>query len=83
MRISNKEFCARLRKAKKMAVQLYPDPGCIFYGGLACGISLGSNAIFDKGGDWESWSDGWVEGRSCDDIVAVFDNSIRNLGEEP
>ena len=81
--MTNKKFCARLRRAKKQAVLLYIHRNPIFYGCLACGITLGSNAIFDKGGDWESWSDGWVEGRSCDDIAAVFDNSIRNLGEEP
>jgi len=83
MKISNKQFCARLRRAKKLAVLLYLDPYCIFYGCLVCGIFLGSDAIFDKGGDWEYWSDGWAQGRSCADIAAVFDNSIRALGEEP
>ena len=65
--MTNKEFCARLRKAKKLAMDSYPTRWCIY--------KAGKVAIFDEGGFWESWYK--------KDIADVFDNSIRNLGEEP
>ena len=85
MRISNKEFCARLRDAKEIAAFLYPHDWCIYDACKISGIKLGIIAIFDKRGVWEHRSKDWV-GRKAKcraDISAVFDNSIRNLGEEP
>ena len=82
--MTNKQFCARLRKAKKLAVRRYPSPWCIYDASKEAEIALGTNAIFDKGGDWQHMSNSWVrKAKSKSDIARVFDNSIRNLGEEP
>ena len=82
--MTNKEFCARLRKAKKLAVRRYPNSWCIYDGCYKAGLILGVDAIFefDEGSNTSSF---WVQrvARSKKDIAAVFDNSIRNLGEEP
>ena len=82
--MTNKEFCARLRKAKKIAVRRYPSSWCIYYACNDAGIALGLVAIFDEGGDWQM-SNSWVALKAAhrSDIAAVFDNSIRSLGEEP
>lgn len=85
MRISNKQFCARLRKAKKTAVRLYPHHWCIYNACRSANVNLGIVAIFDKHGVWQHLSSNWVisKAKSPADIAAVFDNSIRALGEEP
>ena len=82
--MTNKEFCARLRKAKKLAVHLYPSPWCIYHGCNSAGLGLGKCSIFDSY-EWVGMSSLWVgwNAKSKDDIAAVFDNSIRALGEEP
>lgn len=78
--MTNKEFCARLRKAKKLAVSLYPKHSCIFYACLKAKIPLHKVAFFDVGStiDWVRFG-----AKSPADIAAVFDNSIRNLSEKP
>ena len=83
--MTNKEFCARLRKAKKLAVRSGYYPCVISDACASANLALGRVAIFDEGGLYENWLSGWVyhETTSLDDIAAVFDNSIRNLGEEP
>ena len=79
MKLTNKEFCARLRKAKKLAVRDYPYFLCIYDACKEAKIPLYKRAFFDVGS-----STHWVLGaKSKEDIAAVFDNSIRNLGEEP
>ena len=83
--MTNKEFCARLRKAKKLAAKDSHYQWTIFDACDAAGISLRGDAIFDKGGFYENQSVNWVqyEAKSKDHIAAVFDNSIRALGEKP
>ena len=83
--MTNKEFCARLRKAKKLAMKHGHYQWTILDACAAINLDLGIIAIFDEGGPYESRSVDWVyhEANSKDDIAAVFDNSIRNLGEEP
>jgi len=85
MKMTNKQFCARLRDAKKIAVYLYPQDWCIYDACKILEITLGRHAIFDKRGVWQHRSKDWVcrKAKSSDDISAVFDNSIRALGEEP
>ena len=85
MKLTNEQFCARLRKAKKIALRNYPNFWCIADACNSARILLGKVAIFDEDGVWSQWSSGWVYGiaNSSDDIAAVFDNSIRDLGEEP
>ena len=83
--MTNKEFCARLRKAKKLAVQHEHYQWTILDACAATNLVLGIIAIFDEGGPYEGRSVDWVyhEAKSSDDIAAVFNNSIRALGEEP
>ena len=88
--MTNAEFIVCLRKAKKIAMKLYPDDLCIFN---ACVIAFSVPIGWD--GDCHFvWPDGklgssryWVEGhcKSRADIALVFDNSIadrqREIGE--
>ena len=80
-------FIKRLRKAKKIAMKLYPDEFCIFE---ACVFAFN----FSRG--WDSnyhftWPDGdiggysnWVHNhcKSRADIALVFDNSIADRQRE-
>ena len=84
--MTNKEFCKRLRIAKKIAVKNYPREACI---ALACdraGIawwktSHACNAEIE--GAYNTYE--WVHdhAKSTADIARVFDESIRALGEKP
>lgn len=82
--MTNKEFCACLRKAKKLAVRRYPNSWCIYDGCDKAGLILGADAIFDSC-EMLRMSSSWVrwDAKSKGDIARVFDNSIRALGEEP
>ena len=93
MKLSTKEFCARLRKAKIEAVQLFnadmrfSSRYCI---SIAC---TGENLVIMKWYDQNAffshpafrYSNEWV--RDCAktpaDIARVFDASIIALGEQP
>ena len=84
--MTNKKFCARLRKAKKLAAKRYPDDWFSIY--EACcyvGIYLGGNASFghNGGGLLESFYYEINLAGCPADIAKVFDASIRALGEEP
>ena len=86
MKLTNKQFCARLRKAKKLAAERYPNGWFSIY--EACcdvGIYLGENASFghNGGGPLESFYYEIHEAESFANIARVFDASIRNLGQEP
>ena len=83
--MTNKEFCARLRKAKKLAVRDYPYAGCIYTACRAVGIHFEINSTFGNRRSWNKQPVSWVYSRanSKDDIARVFDESIRALGEEP
>ena len=83
--MTNKEFCARLRKAKKLAAKNWHYQWTIYDACAAAGISYGDVAIFDEGGLYENRSVEWVyrEAKSKNDIAKVFDASIRALGEKP
>ena len=84
--MTNKEFCARLRKAKKLAVGIYYQlEWGIYYACDDVGIYFEINATFDKSGTWENRSRSWCfeVAKSKDDIAEVFNASIRNLGEKP
>jgi len=83
MKMTNKQFCARLRRAKKIAMKYYPSLACINIGCADAGIRWVGIANAQIMGNKPMWC--WVEdhAKSKKDIAAVFDNSIKNLGEEP
>ena len=88
MAMTNKEFCKRLRKAKWLACVYYIDTGSVFSILDACNkvdLEIGQKAVFDLGGKYEQDSCVWVceQAKSYKDIMRVFDESIRALGEEP
>lgn len=83
--LTNKQFCAQLRKAKVIAMREYPSQWCISNACREAGIQISTVSTFDKGGKWQNVSFIWVRyiAKSKEDIAALFDNSIRDLGEEP
>lgn len=86
---TNQQFCEQLRKAKVRALRGYDNrlfaQWCISDACCSVDLIFGVNAIFDEGGKYENASVGWIyrQAKSPDDITAVFDNSIRSLGETP
>lgn len=92
MKLSNKEFCARLRKAKLRAVSLFrvrnsSNVYCIYdaceENGLFFNLTVGSNCTFTHP-DYRV-SSYWVFDRAenVKDIRRVFNMSIKALGEKP
>ena len=85
--MTNKEFCKRLRKAKKIARGIYAThrrPYCIIW---ACRAAELDNSLDYEFVDYDNdkSSIGWVENhtKSFADIARVFNESIRALGEKP
>ena len=86
--MTNAEFIVRLRKAKKIAMKLYPDDLCIFDACIRA-FDLHKNnwnkdCTFVWPGGNPASSCYWVQGY-CDspaDIALVFDNSIADRQRE-
>lgn len=85
--MTNAEFIKRLRKAKEIALRLYPNSFCILD---ACEIAFKLRAGWHNGCDfvWPArpfgGSQSWVieHCKSPADIALVFDNSIADRQRE-
>ena len=86
--MTNAEFIVRLRKAKKIAMNWYPDESCILY---ACSQEFNLPTGWIRNSCTFVWPDGkrgesstWVINhcKSPADIALVFDNSIADRQRE-
>jgi len=85
--VTNAEFIVRLRKAKKIAMKLYPDEFCIL---TACqsefnfALTWNRSCAFVWPTGQQTTSMCWVEDhcKSPADIALVFDNSIADRQRE-
>jgi len=84
--METKEFIKRLKKAKKLIVELYPDVGCIYTAASKAGLIWAKNCEFGrnmKEPGMLNYSSYWMAKYepTLDQVLAVFDESIR-LAEE-
>lgn len=81
--VTKQDWIDALTKAKKGALERYPDRFCI---AVACErneITWGENCTFNECGRYENRSLNWIREKSPsrEEVAAVFDNSIQLIKE--